>query len=226
MFRSQRVRSAFLAGAVVVSILAGTGCKKNSDAKGTTAAPSESSEPIVTSLESESRETQESSSEKPETADTAPDGSSGEKEFKQEALKLAQELGVKEDELHGQYGLFLKYVDCIDQNTELGTLKDYVLHLFPVVADHLKPEDESYFYSAQICLFGCDRCGHSCHRDGQCSGQCQCCKFFHVLFPPCCGVLSFLIIISLLLMMPRVINQASLPSSFIKTPRKASLLTI
>ena len=146
MFRSQRVRSAFLAGAVVVSILAGTGCKKNSDAKGTTAAPSESSEPIVTSLESESRETQESSSEKPETADTAPDRSSGEEEFKQEALKLAQELGVKEDELHGQYGLFLKYVDCIDQNTELGTLKDYVLHLFPVVADHLKPEDESYFF--------------------------------------------------------------------------------
>ena len=146
MFRSQRVRSAFLAGAVVVSILAGTGCQKSADAKETTASTSDSSEPIVTSLESESRETQESSTEKPETADTAPDRSSGEEEFKQEALKLAQELGVKEDELHGQYGLFLKYVDCIDQNTELGTLKDYVLHLFPVVADHLKPEDESYFF--------------------------------------------------------------------------------
>ncbi len=146
MFRSQRVRSAFLAGALVISILAGTGCQKNADAKGTTAAPSESSESIVASLESGSPETPESSSEKPETTDTASDESSGDGEFKQEALKLAQELGVKEDELHGQYELFLKYVNCIDQNAEIGTLKDYVLHLFPVVADHLKPEDEYFFF--------------------------------------------------------------------------------
>ena len=146
MFRSQKVRSAFLAGALVVSILAGSGCQKSAGSKKRTASTSKSSDPIVASSESESTETSESSSEKPETTDAAPDGSSGKEEFKQEALKLAQELGVKEDELHGQYELFLKYVNCIDLNTELGTLKDYVLHLFPVVADHLKPEDESYFF--------------------------------------------------------------------------------
>ncbi len=154
MFRSQKVRSAFLAGALVVSILAGTGCQKSAESKETSASPSESSDPVVASLESESRETPESESRKTpesesgntETTDPATDDSSGGEEFKQEALKLAQELGVKEDELHGQYGLFIKYIDCIDMNTELGTLKDYVLHLFPVVADHLKPEDESYFF--------------------------------------------------------------------------------
>lgn len=146
MFRSQRVRSAFVAGVLVVSILAGTGCQKSTDSKETTKSRSESSEQVDTPLESGSSEKQESSSDKPESTDPTSNESSDDEEFKQEALKLAQELGVKEDELHGQYELFIKYIDCIDQNTEIGTLKDYVLHLFPVVADHLKPEDESYFF--------------------------------------------------------------------------------
>lgn len=147
MFRSQRVRSAFLAGVLVVSILAGTGCKKSAGSKESTTSRSESSEPVASlSSESESSEKQESSSEESASTDPISDESSSDEEFKQDALKLAQELGVKEDELHGQYRLFLKYVDCIDLNSELGTLKDYVLHLFPVVADHLKPEDESYFF--------------------------------------------------------------------------------
>ncbi|MBR5937740.1 MAG: hypothetical protein IKZ90_05710 [Clostridiales bacterium] len=111
MFRSQRVRSAFLAGVLVVSILAGTGCKKSADSKESTSSRSESSEPVASlSSESESSEKQESSSEESESSDPTSGESSGDEEFKQKALKLAQELGV------------------------------YVLHLFPVVADHLKPE--------------------------------------------------------------------------------------
>ncbi len=143
---SQRVRSAFLAGVLVVSILAGTGCKKSDSSKETTVPQSESSETVAASSTSESSEKQESSSEITETTEPTSDESSEDEKLKQESLKLAEELGVKEEELRGQYGLFIKYIDCINQNTELGTLKDYVLHLFPVVADHLKPGDESYFF--------------------------------------------------------------------------------
>ena len=45
-------------------------------------------------------------------------------------------------------------------------------------------ENKSYLHSAQVRLFGRDRCCHSRHGKDQSSGQCQCCKFFHVLFPP------------------------------------------
>ena len=145
MFRSQRVRRVFLAGTLVVSILAGAGCKKSTESK-KAKSKSESSDQVVASLASDSSEEKVSSSEKTETTDPVSNKSSGEEECKQDALKLAQELGVKEDDLRGRYELFIKYVDCLDQNTELGTLKDYVLHLFPVVADHLKPGDENHFF--------------------------------------------------------------------------------
>ena len=147
MFRSQRVRSSFLAGVLVVSILAGSGCKKSADSKESTTSRSESSESVASlSSESESSEKQESSSEESASTEPTSGESSSDEEFKQDALKLAQELGVKEDELHGQYRLFIQYVDCIDLNSELGTLKDYVLHLFPVVADHLDAGAESFFF--------------------------------------------------------------------------------
>ncbi len=157
MFRSQRVRSVFLTGVLVISILAGAGCQKStrsketatsqSESKETTVTQSESSETVAASSSSESTEKQESSSEIKETTKPTSDESSEDEKLKQDALKLAEELGVKEEELHGKYDLFIKYTDCINQNTDLGFIEDYVLHLFPVLADHLKPEDESFFFS-------------------------------------------------------------------------------
>ncbi|MBO4748556.1 MAG: hypothetical protein J5607_10960 [Clostridiales bacterium] len=144
MFRSQRVRSAFVAGVLVLSILSGTGCKKSDGTKETSGSRSKSSETTVGSSvsDSESSEAKDSSSMTQETAEET----SGSEDAKQDALTRAQELGVKEEELHGEYALFLRYTDCLDQNPNLGTLKDYVLHLFPVVADHLEPDDESFFF--------------------------------------------------------------------------------
>lgn len=148
MFKLQRIRSAFLAGVLVISILAGTGCKKNDGSKEPTGSRSESSDTIATTSVSDSgsSETQGSSSTSQETSDPSSEESFTDEDFKEDALKLAKELGVKEEELHGKYGLFIQYVDCINLNTQLGTLKDYVLHLFPVVADHLEPGDENYFF--------------------------------------------------------------------------------
>ena len=148
MFRSPRIRSTFLAGVLVISILAGTGCGKSKETKETSCSQSESSDTIATTSVSDSgsSETQGSSSTSQETSDPSSDESFTDEDFKEDALKLAKELGVKEEELHGKYGLFIQYVDCINLNTQLGTLKDYVLHLFPVVADHLEPGDENYFF--------------------------------------------------------------------------------
>ncbi len=148
MFKLQRIRSAFLAGVLVISILAGTGCKKNDGSKEPTGSRSESSDTIATTSVSDSgsSETQGSSSTSQETSDPSSEESFTDEDFKEDALKLAKELGVKEEELHGKYRLFIQYVDCINLNTQLGTLKDYVLHLFPVVADHLEPGDENYFF--------------------------------------------------------------------------------
>lgn len=148
MFKSQRVTVAFLAGVIAVSILAMTGCGKRHGSEDTGLSQSRDTETVADTSESYqgSSEKQDSSSANSETSQPDPKETSGSEEFKQEALKLAQELGMKEDELHGQYELFLRYVDCLDQNTQIGSLKDYALHLFPVVADHLKAEDESYFF--------------------------------------------------------------------------------
>ena len=97
MFKLQRIRSAFLAGVLVISILAGTGCKKNDGSKEPTGSRSESSDTIATTFvsDSESSETQGSSSASQETSDPSSAETFTDEDCKEDALKLAKELGVK-----------------------------------------------------------------------------------------------------------------------------------
>ena len=66
-------------------------------------------------------------------------------EAKEEALATAGKYGLPEESLRGKYDLFRRYSNAIDTNGRLGDYVPYMYNLFPVIADHLKPENESYF---------------------------------------------------------------------------------
>ena len=63
------------------------------------------------------------------------------------AVKLAEQHGLAEDDLDGQYALFLKYSETIEGNSELGDYREYVYRIFPVVADNVEYLDEEYFFN-------------------------------------------------------------------------------
>jgi len=64
---------------------------------------------------------------------------------KNTAIAKAEETGMKETDLRGQYDLFLRYCEKVDQNPSLNEFRGFVYTIFPVVADHLKPENEELF---------------------------------------------------------------------------------
>lgn len=61
------------------------------------------------------------------------------------ALEIAERVGLTEEDLRGEYDLFLEYAGNIESNPDLLGFKGYIYHLFPMVADHLESEDEVYF---------------------------------------------------------------------------------
>jgi hypothetical protein len=65
---------------------------------------------------------------------------------KKEAMKLAEYVGLAEEDLRGKYELFERYSVAVSDNPNLEGYKAYVFHLFPVVADYLKPENEKFFF--------------------------------------------------------------------------------
>ena len=63
-----------------------------------------------------------------------------------EALKLASQAGLTEKDLKGQYALFERYYEIVSTNDNLNGYREFIYHLFPVIADHLKSENEEYFF--------------------------------------------------------------------------------
>lgn len=61
------------------------------------------------------------------------------------ALEIAEGVGLTQEDLRGEYDLFLEYSYNIERNPDLIGFKGYVYNLFPMVADHLESEDEEYF---------------------------------------------------------------------------------
>lgn len=64
-----------------------------------------------------------------------------------EALKLAEKAGLSKDDLRGKYSLFLRYYDAVVTNVDVMEFREYLFRFFPVVADHIKPENEDFFLS-------------------------------------------------------------------------------
>ncbi|MBO4688054.1 MAG: hypothetical protein J5636_06030 [Clostridiales bacterium] len=140
----KRTCSALMAGALTVSMLAASGCGKQENkinSKGNDAGISDDI--------SGSDEDKVLSSGNDKSTDPSDNGSSPSSALQdpiaQQALEVASDLGVDEEELHGKYELFLKYSDCVVNNPKLGEYRAYALHLFPLVADHLTAENEAFF---------------------------------------------------------------------------------
>ena len=66
-------------------------------------------------------------------------------EAEAEAIKLASKVGLEKDELRGKYALFLRYYKAVATNIDAKDYYAYLFKFFPLVADHLKPENEEYF---------------------------------------------------------------------------------
>ena len=65
---------------------------------------------------------------------------------KDDAVKLAAEFGLTEEELRGKYDLFIRYAEVVGSNPEFKGRREFIYHLFPVIAEHLKSENEEFFF--------------------------------------------------------------------------------
>ncbi len=63
-----------------------------------------------------------------------------------EALVLAKEHGLTEEDLHGEYELFLRFSKTVEGNSALGKYKEFVYLIFPVVADASPYMDPDHFF--------------------------------------------------------------------------------
>ena len=66
---------------------------------------------------------------------------------KDEAVRIAVQVGLTEEELKGKYDLFIRYAEAVSSNQSFKGKMEYLFHLFPIVADHLKSENEEYFFT-------------------------------------------------------------------------------
>ena len=66
---------------------------------------------------------------------------------KDDAVKLASEVGLEEKDLKGKYDLFIRYAEAVRSNPEFNGRREFIYHLFPVIADHLKSENEEFFFT-------------------------------------------------------------------------------
>ena len=74
-----------------------------------------------------------------------PEEELSEEETRDLALEIAGKVGLSEEDLHGQYALFLRYAGSVSSNAELHEFNCYLYRIFPIIADHIKPENEDYF---------------------------------------------------------------------------------
>ena len=60
-----------------------------------------------------------------------------------EALRIAREHGLSDDELRGEYELFIRFSETLEGNSDLGSYKDFTYRIFTVVAaasDFIEPD--------------------------------------------------------------------------------------
>ncbi len=66
---------------------------------------------------------------------------------KDEALQIANLHHVPEAYLKGEYALFIRFAEIIDENENLNGYENTVYAIFPMIADHLSPENADHFFS-------------------------------------------------------------------------------
>ncbi len=63
-----------------------------------------------------------------------------------QASALAAQHGLTEEDLRGEYGLFIEFSEAIEGNPELGEYDELVYLIFPVIADHTDYIDTDYLF--------------------------------------------------------------------------------
>ena len=64
----------------------------------------------------------------------------------QEALDIADRVGLTDQDLRGEYELFLEFSECVENNPNLGDFRGYIYNLFPIVADQLEDDNKEAFF--------------------------------------------------------------------------------
>ena len=137
MRKSKRVLCLVLSAVFVFSSLMLGGCNKN---------PEETDASTVNTVQITETTMPETSETKGKIDPDKADGQLGEViDYKEEALKIAAEVGLSEEDLKGEYALFLEYAEAVSGNPSLYQFSGYVYQLFPVVADNLDEEDKEHF---------------------------------------------------------------------------------
>ena len=102
--------------------------------------------PDVTETETEITETSATETEfVPTPFPSASKLALSDQEAEAEAIKIAERAGLTKEDLRGKYSLFLRYYKAVVTNFGV---KDYYANLFkffPLIADHVKPENEEFF---------------------------------------------------------------------------------
>lgn len=93
--------------------------------------------PDPSSGSSETEDTADSSSSDitSSTSDPGSDRSAKNSEYKAEAQKLADQHGLTEEDLSGEYYYFVKFSEAIESNPNLGKFREFMYLIYPVIAD-------------------------------------------------------------------------------------------
>ena len=134
-----KFQCAVLAFTVIFSMLALCACDQKKDP--------ELTEPSETEIETTQTEaTEPEPTETPTPTPSPTPAPMTDAEAEEEALKIAEKYNLSKEELRGKYALFLRYSNVIDCNPEIIEYKQYLYKYFPVIADHLKSENEEQFF--------------------------------------------------------------------------------
>ena len=131
--RFLKAECSLLAATILLSPLMLCGCNEKPEQTET--------ETEITETETSATETEFIPSPFPSASQTA----LSDQEAEAEAVKIAGRVGLTKEDLRGKYSLFLRYYTAVITNAGVKDYYSYLFSYFPMIADHIKPENEGYF---------------------------------------------------------------------------------
>ncbi|MBR3058877.1 MAG: hypothetical protein IKG93_13060 [Clostridiales bacterium] len=157
MKKSKRIMCALIGCTLVISMLGSIACKSKDETTGKESSGKTEETSSETTLENTALTEDTSSSEKETTTTEGTKATTGPAEptptpdpetiTKNEAVAKAEAIGMKEEDLHGEYALFLEYLHCLEENPNLGGYRENMVFCFPIVAENISEENKEYFFT-------------------------------------------------------------------------------
>lgn len=133
MTRKTKLISTLLSLTISLSFLTLTACKNDSMKSATV--PTPENKTVVTT---------ESTTEIPEYLQTPTPTPDADLEARDQARMIASAHGLTDEQLMGEYALFLRFANTIDGNDKLGGYDDVVYAIFPTICQQISPEREGH----------------------------------------------------------------------------------